>query len=219
MLAAVGEIPIEEIEAGDYVLAWDEKTGDIALKQGVETYVNETDELIHLHVNGEKIVCTPTHPFYSPVKGWTDAVQLRAGDILVLVNGDYVVVEKVQHEILEAPVMVYNFQVEDYHTYYVASSGVLVHNKCFDPKTNSSKAALLNNKSKAYLQDSGEYVGQYIAKDFARHGDSAYKLFTPVGNKSLKLVGDIAANGTRILGKHSSNAGKIYEIVRWISIK
>ena len=71
-----------------------------------------------------------THPFYSPVKGWTDAVQLRAGDILVLVNGEYVVVEKVQHEILEAPVTVYNFNVSDYHTYYVTDAGVLVHNSC-----------------------------------------------------------------------------------------
>lgn len=30
---------------------------------------------------------------------------------------------------LKTPVTVYNFQVEDYHTYY-ASSGVLVHNTC-----------------------------------------------------------------------------------------
>lgn len=45
------------------------------------------------------------------------------------------VVEKVQHEILEAPITVYNFEVEDYHTYYVAASAdsdlfVLVHNRC-----------------------------------------------------------------------------------------
>ena len=46
-------------------------------------------------------------------------MQLRAGDILVLVNGEYVVVEKVQHELLESPIKVYNFQVEDYHTYYI----------------------------------------------------------------------------------------------------
>ncbi len=96
----------------------------------VKTYVNETDELVHIFVNGEEIICTPTHPFYNPVKGWTDAVHLRAGDILVLVNGEYVVVEKVQHELLENPVKVYNFQVEDYHTYYVSESGVLVHNDC-----------------------------------------------------------------------------------------
>lgn len=110
--------------------AWDEETGDTALKQVVETYVNETDELVHVFVGGEEIISTPSHPFYSPVKGWTEAVHLRAGDILVLVNGEYVVVEKVQHEILETPVKVYNFQVEEYHTYYVSGTGVLVHNKC-----------------------------------------------------------------------------------------
>ena len=27
------------------------------------------------------------HPFYSPVKGWTSAVDLRAGDILVMLGG------------------------------------------------------------------------------------------------------------------------------------
>ncbi|MGM9669458.1 MAG: polymorphic toxin-type HINT domain-containing protein [Faecousia sp.] len=129
VLTATGTAAIEDIRAGDYVWAWDEETGDVALKKVVETYINETDELVHIHVNGEEIVCTPGHPFYSPVKGWTEAVNLRAGDILVLVNGEYVVVEKVQHELLESPVKVYNFQVADYHTYYVAN-GVLVHNDC-----------------------------------------------------------------------------------------
>ena len=61
-----------------------------------ETYVNQTSELVHVFVGDEEIITTPTHPFYSPVKGWTDAVQLRAGDILVHVNGEYVVVEKVR---------------------------------------------------------------------------------------------------------------------------
>lgn len=120
----------EYIRAGDLVWAWDEETGDVALKPVVETYINETTELTHIFVGGEEIVSTPTHPFYCPVKGWTDAAHLRAGDILVLVNGEYVVVEKVQHELLESPVKVYNFQVADYHTYYVADSGILVHNKC-----------------------------------------------------------------------------------------
>ena len=58
---------------------------------------------------GEKIVTTPNHPFYVPKKGWTSAIDLKAGDILVLSNGEYVTVEKVQHEILEEPVKVYNF--------------------------------------------------------------------------------------------------------------
>jgi len=127
--------PIESIETGDYVWAWDEETGEVALKEVVETYVSEANELVHISVGGSEIVATTNHPFYSPVKGWTAAVHLRAGDILVLVNGEYVVVEQVQHEILERPVKVYNFQVVDYHTYYVADAGVLVHNKCNDKPT------------------------------------------------------------------------------------
>lgn len=127
---ATGYVAIEKIRAGDLVWAWDEETGDVALKSVVETYINETTELTHIFVSGEEIVATPTHPFYCPVKGWTDAAHLRAGDILVLVNGEYVVVEKVQHELLESPVKVYNFQVADYHTYYVSDNGVLVHNSC-----------------------------------------------------------------------------------------
>ena len=213
-----GRKAIEDIVVGDYVWAWDEETGEKSLRRVTETYVNQTSELVHVFVGGEEIITTPTHPFYSPVKGWTDAAQLRAGDILVLVNGEYVVVEKVQHEILESPINVYNFQVAGDHTYYVSDIGVLVHNGCFDPSQNASQAVLLDNGSKAFLQDAGEYAGQYIAKDFARHGNSAFKLFRKVGNKSLELIGDLAADGTRILAKHSSNAGKIYKIVKRITL-
>ena len=86
------------------------------------------------HLVGETITTTPTHPFYVPQKGWTEAAKLRAGDILVTCNGEYVVVELVQHELLETPITVYNFEVEDFHTYYVAANEdtefVLVHNEC-----------------------------------------------------------------------------------------
>ena len=81
-------------------------------------------------VNGETITCTNEHPFYSPVKGWMAACQLRAGDVLVMLNGEYVVVEQVQHELLESPVAVYNFEVAEFHTYYVGDTEVLVHNTC-----------------------------------------------------------------------------------------
>ena len=161
---ADGTAAIETIEVGDYVWAWDELRNDVSLKRVLETYVNETDELVHVFVNGEEIVTTPPHPFYSPVKGWTDAVHLRAGDILVLVNGEYVVVEKVQHELLENPVKVYNFQVEDYHTYYVAECGVLVHNSCGDTGT--------YNKLRAANKGSGNEVHHIIEKRFLKGNPS-----------------------------------------------
>ena len=162
VLTASEPKPIEDIKAGDMVWAWDESTGEVALKQVVETYVNETTELTHIFVNGEEIVCTSTHPFYSPVKGWTAAAKLRAGDILVLVNGEYVVLEKVQHELLESPVKVYNFQVEDYHTYYVADSGVLVHNSCnHNSKWDSERRHFWKETGKTAVE--GKNYGAYVA--------------------------------------------------------
>ena len=88
------------------------------------------DELVHIGVNGETISATPTHPFYVDKLGWTLARSLRAGDVLVLSNGELVTVEWVQHEILESPIKVYNFEVEDFHTYFVGENGIFVHNGC-----------------------------------------------------------------------------------------
>ena len=121
---------IESIEAGDMVWASNPDTGETALKKVVRTYVRDADTLVHLHVGTDEIKATPEHPFYVPQKGWTAAIDLRAGYVLVLSNGEYVVVEKVQHEILETPVKVYNFEVQDFHTYFVGEHSVLVHNTC-----------------------------------------------------------------------------------------
>ena len=131
VLAEAGKIAIENIEAGDYVWATNPDTNETELKQVVRTFENEATELVHVYVNGQEIICTNEHPFYSPVKGWTAACKLKAGDMLVTVNGEYVIVEWVQHELLESPIKVYNFEVEDFHTYYVGEGdGVLVHNSC-----------------------------------------------------------------------------------------
>ena len=100
-----GQIPIEDIEVGDYVYAIDPETGESGYKRVAQTFKRETDELVHVtYSEDDTITTTPTHPFYVAQKGWTEAIELRAGDILVTVNGEYVIVEKVQHELLESPV-------------------------------------------------------------------------------------------------------------------
>ena len=131
VLTEDGQKPIEEIQEGDYVYASDPDTGESGYKRVVQTFERETDEIVRLQINGETITTTPGHPFYVPQKGWTKAIELRAGDILVTSNGEYVILEKIEHEILESPVKVFNFEVEEYHTYYVGSASfVLVHNSC-----------------------------------------------------------------------------------------
>ena len=165
---AVGHIAIEAIEAGDWVWATNPETGETELKQVVQTFVSETNELVHLTIGEETITATPTHPFYVPNKGWTRAIDLRAGDILVTVNGEYVVLEKVQHEILESPVTVYNFEVEGFHTYHVGEQSLLVHNRCgdkvdFDGLPNSTKLKY-GNDGKIYSATTYGSDGKIVAK-------------------------------------------------------
>ena len=125
-----GHKPIETVKVGDYVYAEDPETGEKALKQVVQTFVNQTKELVHVNVEGEQITTTPGHPFYVKNKGWVEAVNLCVNDELVLRSGENVVIEKLRFEILEEPVAVYNFEVEDFHTYYVTRSSILVNNLC-----------------------------------------------------------------------------------------
>ena len=142
-----GYIAIENISVGDWVWASDPDTGETELKKVVQTFINKSTELVHITVNGETISTTKEHPFYSPIKGWTAACNLRAGDILVMLNGEYVLVEQIQHELLETPVIVYNFEVEEFHTYYVGYSKFLVHNTCTNAlgKAGEEAAGIVKN--------------------------------------------------------------------------
>ena len=53
---------------------------------------------------------------------------IKAGDMVINSIGESLSIEEANVEIVEENITVYNFQVEDYHTYYVGSAGVLVHN-------------------------------------------------------------------------------------------
>ena len=70
-------------------------------------------------INGEEIVTTVDHPFYVKNQGFVNAGELIVGDKLLDVNGNVLLVEKFNVELTDKPVKVYNFQVEDFHTYFV----------------------------------------------------------------------------------------------------
>lgn len=61
---------------------------------------------------------------------WVSASHLKNGDKVLLTNGNYGIIQAVKVEQLETSETTYNFEVEDFHTYYVSESKVLVHNKC-----------------------------------------------------------------------------------------
>ena len=102
---------------------------ETSYKPVVETYVRKTKELIHFIIGGKKVVTTPEHPFYVVGAGFVAAALLCIGTPLVDVEGKELSVEQIYREDLgQEEVSVYNFQVEDWHTYHVSDVGVLVHN-------------------------------------------------------------------------------------------
>ena len=157
-----GKVNIEEIEAGDRVWAENPETGEKGVKRVVRTFDSETEELVRVYAGGEEIITTTEHPFYVAKRGWTKAIELRAGDILVSLNGEYVILEKIEHELLESPVKVYNFEVEDFHTYYVGDSGVLVHNTCNPTSASQMQKQVERGQAPKYVDrvDSPHIEGQ-----------------------------------------------------------
>ena len=71
--------------------------------------------------------------------GWTNASDLKVGDKVRQEDGTAGTVEKAKHAALDTSVTVYNFEVEDFHTYYVSEQKVLVHNTCAATKKNVQK--------------------------------------------------------------------------------
>ena len=97
-------------------------------KQVLETYIRKVDRLVHLIISGEEIITTVDHPFYVQGRGFIDAGNLLVGDKLVSSIGEDLLIENYNIEETEHLIDVYNFQVEDFHTYHVGECAVWVHN-------------------------------------------------------------------------------------------
>ena len=83
------------------------------------------------------------HPFYVKNEDgtgeWKAASNLKAGDELLSEDGNKVKVSEVKVEKLAEEITVYNLELDEVHTYYVAG-GVLVHNGC--GKSNASDSGI-----------------------------------------------------------------------------
>ena len=129
MATETGFRRIDEIRAGDRVWSYNVETGERALKEVKEVLVRENDELLHIETSRGAIDATTSHPFYVVGKGWVAAGDLAVGDGIQAISGDAGIVTGLKLEKLDKPISVYNLDVEDFHSYFVAD-GVLVHNVC-----------------------------------------------------------------------------------------
>lgn len=125
---STGDKKIEEVKVGDKVLAKDDKTGKVAYKNVAWLFQKQVDKLYIIHVGREKIQTTNDHPFWIKGFGWVAAEDLKAGMMLEDVQGKLLQVDEV--EVKKQKSTVYNFKVEDFHTYYVSNLHVWTHNEC-----------------------------------------------------------------------------------------
>ena len=139
ILTEKGYIAIENIKIGDNVLSWNENTHQLEYKPVTRTFVNIVQTLIAITIEGEKpIVTTFGHPFFIRSTGdntlngndqgnWVLAKSLRVGDRLLTANGGWMRIDKI--EVRTGPDIVYNFEVDDNHNYFVSQHRILVHNE------------------------------------------------------------------------------------------
>ena len=134
--AEEGQKRIDEIEAGDYVWAYNVETDELELKEVLTVYVKENDEILHLKTTEGDIDTTTNHPFYVIGKGWVAAGDLAVGDEVLTIDGPVGYVLSFELEKLDEPIPVYNIEVDDFHTYFVGDGNgwVLVHNQYGETK-------------------------------------------------------------------------------------
>ncbi|MEO1088842.1 MAG: Hint domain-containing protein, partial [Acidobacteriota bacterium] len=127
--------PIEEVEIGDLVVSRDPETGETSTNRVVHLFVTDDREILELEVETadgsvETFEVTPEHPFFTADGEEVLAKDLREGDRLApTARGETgLTVRQVRGS--PARATVYNFEVENDHTYFVGETGVWVHNRC-----------------------------------------------------------------------------------------
>ena len=120
---------IKEIKTGDKVWSYNELTGETGLQEIVRTMVREIDHTVELYTEEEIIETTVEHPFLTD-NGWKDAADLQTGDKIRSRNEEDIEIKDVKFSY--RPRKVYNFEVSNWHTYFVGALVWLVHNaeKC-----------------------------------------------------------------------------------------
>jgi hypothetical protein len=121
---------IEEVEVGDEVIATDPVTGEQGAKNVTHVWVHQ-DDLFEFEVDGELIVTTEDHPFWSVTdQVWQGAQEFHRGDQVLTVSGWQLAVTREIDFETRKTTTAYNLTVADLNTYYVLAGAtpILVHN-------------------------------------------------------------------------------------------
>lgn len=124
-----GVRPIEDVKTGDKVWSYNEENGEVALQEVVQTNKRDADITLKITIGDETIETTAEHPFYTQ-DGWKDAADLDTTDFIKKKDGTNEPIKSIEYNY--NPKKVFNFEVANWHTYFVGIWAWLVHNakKC-----------------------------------------------------------------------------------------
>lgn len=123
VLTKTGRVPIESIEAGEFVLSQDVNTGELTYKPVITTTHWPGRKMLTLSLEREKITATPGHAFWVAGSGWRMSKELGDDARLHGVNS----CSRVQSVAPATDADAYNLVVADFNTYFVGQAGILVH--------------------------------------------------------------------------------------------
>lgn len=126
-----GLTPIEDIRVGTLVLARDELGGTTAMKPVTDVLRNDGRRIHAVIVltnatKVDRIEASEDHPFWVIRRGWTAASMLQRGMKIATLEGGEALIVNVEDLGQERPT--FNLTVDDFHTFFVGESALLVHN-------------------------------------------------------------------------------------------
>jgi hypothetical protein len=125
-MRAWGQAPIEQLQVGDEVYAFDEESGEVVVRTVERTFENITDRLVELRYAGGNVAATMSHPFWVENAGWLAAKDVTKGMRLRTPGGS---AEVLAMGASAGERIVYNLAVSDEHNYFAGTRPVLVHNQ------------------------------------------------------------------------------------------
>jgi RHS repeat-associated protein len=125
ILTGDGYKPIEKIKPGDVVWAYNDTTQQYGKKKVVRIFEHVRDTVYQVRIGEETINTTSDHPFFVAGR-WLRVVNLRVGDSVTTYSGSRIAITAIS--LVAKQTKVHNFEVADYHSYYVTKTKVLVHN-------------------------------------------------------------------------------------------
>jgi len=137
VLTRNGKQTIETIKVGDVVWSSNPETGESGWKVVSNTFINDESSVWELtFADNEKQATvlhrvTGEHPYWvksDDVWSWKAVAELKAGMVVETKSGKQLpIIDAIDTEVVKRT---YNFEVEDFHTYYVGQEEILVHNVC-----------------------------------------------------------------------------------------